>query len=78
MNAQSNEQNTKLVRRADEVTFAGRRWQFATPNYYIPKTIAPFRSTLVVGYYTSKPIIILNPTIVNLELERNQILTWLE
>jgi hypothetical protein len=66
LNEQSGEQNTKPIRHANEVTFVGHRWQFATPDYYIPRTITPFQSTLVVGYYTSKPIIILNPTTINL------------
>jgi hypothetical protein len=38
----------------------------------------PFQSTLFVGYYTSKPILVLNPIIVNSKLEHNQLLTWLE
>jgi hypothetical protein len=38
----------------------------------------PSRSALVVGYYTLDYVPILNPTIVDLELERNQLLTQLE
>jgi hypothetical protein len=38
----------------------------------------PSRSTLVVGYYTLELVPILNPTIIDLELEGNQLLTQLE
>jgi hypothetical protein len=41
---------------ANEVTFVGQKWQSMTCSYYIPRAIVPFWSTLVVGYYTSKPI----------------------
>lgn len=41
------------------------------PNSYIPKTIVPTQSTLIIGNYTFEPIPILNPTIANLELEHN-------
>jgi hypothetical protein len=78
LNAQPSEQNTELVRHVNEVTFARHRWQFATPDYYIPKANVPFRSTLIVGYYTFKPIFILNPIVIDSELERNQNLTQLE
>jgi len=33
---------------------------------------------LIVGYYTFEPVPILNPTKIDLELECNQLLTWLE
>jgi hypothetical protein len=36
----------------------------ATPSYYIPKAIVTSILTLVVGYYTSKPVPILNPTAI--------------
>jgi hypothetical protein len=38
------------------------------PSYYISITIIPTQSTLIVGYYTSKPLLILNPTAMDLEL----------
>jgi hypothetical protein len=38
----------------------------------------PFQLTSIVGYYTSKPIPILNPVIENSKLIRNQLLTWFE
>jgi hypothetical protein len=46
--------------------------------YYIPRAIVPSRSMLIVGYYTFEPVPILNPTKIDLELECNQLLTWLE
>ncbi len=38
----------------------------------------PFWSTLVVGYYTSEPVLVLNPTVANSKLDCNQLLTQLE
>jgi hypothetical protein len=38
----------------------------------------PFQSTPVVGYYTFKPILVLNLVIANSKLECNQLLTRLE
>jgi hypothetical protein len=49
-----------------------------TPNYYIPKTTVLYQLALVVHYYTFEPVPILNPTSLDLELECNQFLTWLE
>jgi hypothetical protein len=73
LNPQPSGQNTKLVQDADEVTSAGQIWQFATPSYYIPKPIMPFRSTLVTSCYTCKMVLVLNPTVANSKLEHNQI-----
>jgi hypothetical protein len=49
-----------------------------TPNYYIPRAIVPFQSTLIVGYYTFELVPILNPIATNSELEHNQLLIRLE
>ncbi len=49
-----------------------------TPNYYIPKTNVPFQSTLVVGYSTYEPVLVLNPNATYSKLECNQLLTQLE
>ncbi len=49
-----------------------------TLGYYIPRTIMPSRSTVIVGYYTLELVFISNPTIVDLELEHNQLLTQLD
>jgi hypothetical protein len=38
----------------------------------------PFRSTLVIHYYTFKHVPNLNPTTIDLKLEHNQFLTRLE
>jgi hypothetical protein len=38
----------------------------------------PFQLTFVLGYYTLELVPILNPTAVDLELERNQLLTQLK
>ncbi len=77
-NAQPNGQYTTLVQHANEITSIAQRWQSTTLGYYIPRNTIPTWSTLVVGYYTSEPIPILNPTVVDLELERNQLLNQLE
>jgi hypothetical protein len=55
------------------VVIPTQRWQSATPNYYIPKTIIPSRSTPVGGCYTFKLVLVLNPTTTNLKLEHNQL-----
>jgi hypothetical protein len=36
------------------------------------------QSTSVVGYYTFELVLSLNPTTIDSELERTQLLTWLE
>jgi hypothetical protein len=46
-----------------------------TPDYYIHSVTTPFWLAPVVGYYTFKPIPILNPIVVDFELEHNQFLT---
>jgi hypothetical protein len=48
--------HTTLVQHVDEVTFTCQRWQFITTSYYIPRTIIPSQSSIVVGYYVFKPI----------------------
>jgi hypothetical protein len=60
------------------MTFVGQKWQFVTLGYYIPRTTMHFQSTPIVGYYTCKPILNLNPNAIDLELERNQLLALLE
>ncbi len=78
LNAQPNGQNTSPIQHANEVTYIEQRWQFVTPNYYIPKVIIPSRSTLIVGYYTFEPILILSPIVANSNLEHHQLLNRLE
>ncbi len=77
-NAQLSGQIIKHVRHADERTSAKQKWQYMTPGYYIPKTNMPFQSTLVVGYYISKLVPVLNPNATYSKLECNQLLTHLE
>ncbi len=78
MNAQLDGQNIAHVWHVDQITFVGQKWQFVMPSYYIPKAIVPTWSTPVVGYYTSEPVHVLNPTIAYSKLEHNQLLNQLE
>jgi hypothetical protein len=43
-----------------------------------PRAIMPSRLALVVGYYTSESVPILNPIVVDSKLECNQLLIQLE
>jgi hypothetical protein len=78
MHNQVGKLNTTLIWHANEVTSTTQRRQFAIPNYYIPRAFVSSRLALVVKYYTSESVLVLNPTTTNLELERNQLLNWLE
>jgi hypothetical protein len=53
-------------------------WQFATPNYHIPKATIPLGSSLIVGYYIFGPIPVLNPITIGSRLEHNQLLNQVE
>jgi len=48
------------------------------PDYYILKAIVPTQSVPIVGYCTSKRLLILNPTTTNSKLEHNQLLNQLK
>ncbi len=77
-NAQLGRQNTELVWHVDEIPSIGQRWHFTTLGYYIPKVTMSSWSTPIIGCYTSKLVLVLNPTATNLKLDRYQLLIQLE